>query len=417
MPATPRVAFGRDQHMLAESGQEMTTQWTTIRGWLGAGRRTHRPPRSGRKAGHRIIVAPLAAGVAASVAVGVGLSMARIARERRAKRDLRLGLLAGESLGSGLQRMALGQLDLVLSLLGGGESTPDERAVHETRKALKRLRALLRLLEPALDRGAYERESSAVRDAGKRLAVARDAEVMLETLDNLIKRHPRRLTGQGGVIRLRATLLAERERARRETLSDPRAQVQVLAELRACRVRVAAWQLTEHGELELVQAGLLHLYRQGDKRRRRATRAKKTDIHRMHEWRKRVKDLRYAAEMLQPAKDGAQRTAPKGKRSRARHERLRKDRAWLKRMARRADELGEVLGEDHDLAVLALRIEREAEGPDNKGATKRARKALLKLIAERRRKLQRRALREGKRLYEPGAKQLMRHVRGAHRAR
>jgi hypothetical protein len=69
-------------------------------------------------------------------------------------------------------------------------------------------------------------------------------------------------------------------------------------------------------------------------------------------------------------------------------------------MARRADELGEVLGEDHDLAVLgelARRCGRGAGAAPRLG--RRPRKALLKAIAKRRRKLRRRALKDGKRLY------------------
>lgn len=306
-------------------------------------------------------MAPLVASVAASVAVGMGVSLAKLARQRRSKRARRLGLVAGEGLSSGLQRMALGQLDLALEILGSGESAPNEKAVHETRKALKRLRALLRLLQSELDAGAYRRESDALRDAGRKLAGARDAEVMLATLDELIERHPRKLTGRGGVIRLRAALLAERERARGQTLGDPAARAQVLAELHACRVRVAAWRLPERGELRLVEAGLLRLYRQGERRRRRAAHAKQGDVLRMHEWRKRVKDLRYVTEMLKPDEDPAKRDAPESKRARRRHRHARKHAKWLAQMARRADQLGELLGEDHDLAVLGTRIEQDTE--------------------------------------------------------
>ena len=408
VPAPPAVAFGRDQHVLAEGGQQMTAKWAAIGRRLAVGRGARRPPLSRGKPGHRSIVAPLMASVAASLAVGVGASMAsKLARERRSRRDRRLGLLRGESLGSGLQRMALGQLDLALTMLGDGERIPDEKAVHETRKALKRLRALVRLLEPVLGEGAYERESAALRDAGRRLAGARDAEVMLATLEGLIRRHPRKLSGRGGVIRLRATLLTERDRARAETLGDPRTRNQVVAELRACRVRVASWQLPEHAELGLIEGVLLRLYRQGAKRKRSAERGKRGDTRAMHQWRKRVKDLRYVAEMLQPADRPKRSGAPKGKRARRRYERARMAAKRLRRLERRAGKLGEVLGDDHDLAVLAQRIE---------GDGGRGRKRLLRLIAKRRAELRKQALREGERVYGRSPEKFISRVRGAQRS-
>jgi CHAD domain-containing protein len=348
----------------------------------------------------------------ASVAIGLGVSIARLARERRAQRPRKLGAHPGEPLGAALQRMALEQLDLALDVLGDGEGAPSEKAVHETRKALKRLRALLRMLEPELDPSAYAREDAALRDAGRRLAGARDAEVMLATLDELVKRNPWKLSGRGGVIHLRAALRGKREAARRDTLSDPTTRTHVLAELRACRVRVAAWRLPERGELQLIEAGLVHLYRQGAKRRQRAARAKRAEVQKLHEWRKRVKDLRYVAEMLRPLDEQRQHAAPKGKRARRREAQARKDAAWLARMARRADKLGELLGEDHDLAVLAQLVEADAA---RARLSKKTRRTLLRLIAGRRRKLRKRALADGARLYAPSPKKLMRRVRGAHR--
>src|SRR6185437_391901 len=56
--APPRVPFGRDQHMLAEGRQQMTTQRTAIRRWLSIGGSPHRPPWRTPKRAHRTIVAP-----------------------------------------------------------------------------------------------------------------------------------------------------------------------------------------------------------------------------------------------------------------------------------------------------------------------------------------------------------------------
>ncbi len=398
--AAAGVAFGRDQHMLAQSGEPMTTNRTAIRRRLAIRGTAYRPPWGGRKAaGHRSIVAPLAATVAATLAVRVALALARSERERRSarqrQRDRRLGLTPDEPLADGLKRMALGQVDLAIELLGGGVdgAAPDVKAVHETRKALKRLRALLRLLEHELTDKTFARENAALRDIAGRLSGARDAEVMLDTLDALIASHPRKLGRRRGVRKLRERLLAEHARLELLTLGDPATRAVVLGELHAFRGRVAAWNLS-HGEgIQLVEADLAKLYRDGRRRYRRALHAKGAATVAMHEWRKRVKDLRYAAEMLERRRSGG-RPRP---------------------LARRADALGELLGEDHDLAVFAERLRagarRDAQEPWRTG--RRTRKKLLKLIARRRRKLRMRALRDGERLYRSTTKRFMRRIRHA----
>ena len=63
----------------------------------------------------------------------------------------------------------------------------------------------------------------------------------------------------------------------------------------------------------------------------------------MHEWRKRVKDLRYIAEMLQ------RREATGKGRRRRKSERRAAER--LRKLARRADALGELLGEAPEVLV------------------------------------------------------------------
>jgi CHAD domain-containing protein len=376
----------------------MTTERTAIRRGLGIRRKAHRPPWRGRQAPHRSIVAPLASTVALSVAatvfVGVGAALAKAGRDRRSarlrRRDRRLGLRPGEPLAGGMQRMALAQADLAIEMLGGGSdangqrerSAPDADAVHETRKALKRLRALVRLLGDDLGEQTTVRENVALRDIARRLAGARDAEVMLATLDALVDRHPGKLAARKGVHRLRTRLAAEHARQQRQTLGEPVALAHALGELRAFRARASAWSLNERDGIELVQDDLQRLYKQGRRRRRRAARTDGKDMHTMHQWRKRVKDLRYAAEML--------------------------DRPGL---ARRADSLGETLGEDHDLAVLAEQIRADAKRAKGSQRVGRGtRKLLLELIAKRRRKLQRRALRDGRRLYRQRPRKFVRSL-------
>ena len=387
----------------------MAANWAAIRRRLAVRRTAHRPPRGGRQLGHSSIVAPLAATIAASVvAVGVGVALAQAERTRRSakrlrKRERRFAQLPGESLPEALQRMMIGQLGLAIELLGGDlgdgsgsgtarrienvteRPTPDARAIHDTRKALKRLRALVRLLRAELGEPQYEREHAILRDAARRLAGARDAEVMVDTLDALLQRHPRKLGRRRPLIELRKRLVAEREEAARHALGDRATRGEVVCELSGLRERVRYWELAERGGMALVESDLRRLYCQGRDRMHRVGRSSigrgKGDARDAHEWRKRVKDLRYAAEIL-----------------------------GLRPIARRADQLGELLGEEHDLVVLAGLLPPPGRGPFKGKRGKRARKALLERIARRRRRLRRRALREGERLYRRKPKKFARRA-------
>jgi CHAD domain-containing protein len=403
----------------------MSANWTAVRRRLTVRRAAHRPPRRGGQLGHSSIVAPLAATIAASVvAVGVGVALAQAERTRRSakrrrKRERRFAQLPGEPLSEALRRMMLGQLDLAIELLGGAAgdvgvsdggggggggnatgggnasgswsavgSTSDAKTIHDTRKALKRLRALVRLLREELGEPAYRREHAILRDAARRLAGARDAEVMVETLDALLRRHPRKLGRNRSLIELRKRLVAERKASARHALGDRTARGEVLCELSGLRERAARWELPERGGIEIVESDLRRVYRQGRRRMRRVERSSGRGVGSAragHEWRKRVKDLRYAAEVL-----------------------------GLRPVARRADRLGEILGEEHDLAMLAGLLPAPGRAPLTGKRGKRARSALLKRIERRRRQLRKRALREGERLYKPSPKRFARRARRAH---
>ncbi len=290
--------------------------------------------------------------------------------------------------------------------------------VHETRKALKRLRALLVLLRAELGGKRYAREGSALRDCGRRLAGARDAEVMLGTLDSLVQRDPSRFTRSAAVRTLRAQLLAERNTAAAHAIHDARVRGEVIVELRAVRARAARWELRERG-FRLLAPGLEDIFTRGRRRMRVARRSAAAErpgkgfrrgkgsqhekgsrrgkhsrraeasVEALHSWRKRVKDLRYAAETLDR---GGKSYKP------------------VRRLARRADRLGEMLGEEHDLALLEARVRERSR---QFAGERKTHKRLLALIASRRRKLRKRALREGERLYRRPPRRFVRRLKRA----
>ncbi len=316
-----------------------------------------------------------AAAAGALAADGGAAGVVERARERSTRRGeveraRAFRLRRGEETADGVRRVARGQLDRAGEELdaGTGPRGDLDHAVHDTRKAFKRLRALVRLSRDALGDEAYRRENAIFRDAGRRLSSTRDAAVLVQTLDGLAERYRDELD-DGAFAGLRDALASEAEAASR-ALADDRATVDaVQGTLEAARRRVGGWPLPDDGDRAMLAPGLERIYRRG----RRALKAARQDpdTETLHELRKRAKDLWHAAQVLRPA-------APKA----------------MKELGRRAHALSDVIGDDHDLAVLrAAARERHATLAPGELAL------LEGLITRRRARLQHRALAHGRRVY------------------
>jgi CHAD domain-containing protein len=307
---------------------------------------------------------------AATAATAAAAAAGKVAHDRlsskRAKRTYRF--LEGEPLPDAARRVAYGRIDHALDELSGKSDSDAETAVHEARKDMKKLRALLRLFRDELGDEAYRSENEAFRGVARRLSGARDADVMLGTLDRL-----RAATGSELSSKVHSGLrraLKEHRRSlegtaagRRRTLNEAR------ADLKEARSRVESWQLGEDA-FGSIEPGLRRTYRRG--RRSMQTAEQQPSTENLHEWRKRAKDHWYHLRLLRDSWPG-----PMGA------------------LADEADTLSECLGEDHDLAVLAdAAREREGAlgGPGGLEELERA-------VGRRRDELQSHALELGRRLY------------------
>jgi CHAD domain-containing protein len=286
-------------------------------------------------------------------------------------------LRPGEGAADGVRRIARGQIDFAADELDGKGDGDLDSAVHESRKAFKRLRALVRVSRDALGDEAYRRENTIFRDAGRRLSAARDAAVMVETLEGLTARYRTELADDA-FSGLRDALADEAAAASARLADDRGAVEEVQGALAAARRRVAGWPIDDDGGLELLEPGFERIYRRG----RRALKAarKDHDTEQLHELRKRAKDLWHAAQILRPA-------APKP----------------MKKLARRAHALSDLAGDDHDLAVL------RAAARERHATLARGELALLEGLIDRRRgRLQRKALSRARRVYARKPRKLAR---------
>jgi CHAD domain-containing protein len=230
-------------------------------------------------------------------------------------------------------RIARGRIDDAAEQLSG-HARDRAAAVHEARKDLKKLRSLLRLARPALGSKLYRRENGRFRDLGRALSDARDAEVKLQTLGALRNAG----VAADGIDEYKQALARERAAAEatEETLDE------AIAELESARDALDEWDLNGWRP---TGKGLRRAYRRGRKALA-AVRAEPSDAA-VHEWRKRSKDLWYHLRLL---RDGRPEV--------------------LAPAADRAHELSDLIGDHHDLAVLAedVKARRDEMSPTPAGA-------------------------------------------------
>ena len=180
------------------------------------------------------------------------------ARGRRGARRRRYRLRADAPLGVEILRVLNGQFDLAVDALAQSDS---EEGVHEARKALKRLRALVRLIRDEIGDDRYAHVNAELRDAGRSLAAVRDAAAIAVVLERLVA--DRADVSATEVGRVRERLRAAQARA--EPGTDARATVE---RLKTIRRELAALAIRD--ELDPLLAGLRRSARRG----RRAARAR-----------------------------------------------------------------------------------------------------------------------------------------------
>jgi len=272
----------------------------------------------------------------------------------------------GESVREGLRRIAHEELSSAAAGLRQATARTRDGAIHEARKSVKKVRAILRLMRGELG-DMYRIENRRLREVSRRLSLYRDGAVMIETLDQLAERRKDDRSARA-LAAIRRGLVENQRRQRR----GPRmrnAMRRAGEALLAVAARVDRWRLVMDGPVALAP-GMETAYRRG-RAGFAATRRHAQPEH-CHEWRKRVKDHWYHLRLLEGRWNAA---------TRAREKSLK--------------ELEACLGEHHNLEVLSQRLAAEASaGPRSREA------ALCRgLIRESQRELRRKALSLGQRLY------------------
>ncbi len=171
--------------------------------------------------------------------------------------------------------------------------TSDTQAIHDFRKAMKRWRALLRLLEPQLG-GEARRLRNAARNVARKLSGARDVQSAIEALGELGETRGALPAG------LRRSMLDRLRRlgaAAEATTLTADMRLHLRAAIAAAEDAVGRWRLDGLAFADVAD-GLAQTYRRA---RRRVP--KDWDSARpkaLHELRQRVVEHRYQMELVEP---------------------------------------------------------------------------------------------------------------------
>lgn len=234
-------------------------------------------------------------------------------------------LKLNEPVDKGFRRIGLEQIERAQRELEGVASTSTTTAVHETRKSLKRVRALLRLFRPGLGEAIFREENARYRDIGAMLSSARDSHVLLQTALKL-ETLPGQVTNAG-----LAALKKQLQEGEAATASVPAGVVDDALARFSKAAKVFRRLKVGDGSFAIVESGLKRCYRKAldcfD-----AAYASGQDED-FHEWRKTVQQhWRHMALVA---------------------------RAWPDHFASRvaaARALSQLLGDDHDLAMLCAHV-------------------------------------------------------------
>ncbi len=266
-----------------------------------------------------------------------------------------------------VRRVVNEQMDKAIA--GLNDKRDPVNGVHTARKTFKRIRSLLRLIQPGLPREFFEKENRRFRDAGRMLSPLRDVHVQREALKEL------KLSGSNITLAFGQKLSKEEKAIHTQTLARDKA----LALLMRARKELCQWPLEELRPAHL-SCGLRKIYK---KVRTSFQTARMEPLpENLHEWRKRTKDFWYAFDLLGkflPRKMG--------------------------KLCRRTKKLSDHLGSDHDFFFIGENLRQEALARPRIELHR-----VERLLAKRRKKLQCCALRIGEKIFDEKPKRFEKRV-------
>lgn len=198
-----------------------------------------------------------------------------------------------EDFSEGLKRLMIKECNTALKEIKGADSAEKKHvAVHEARKAFKKIRACLRLVRDEV--GYYDSQNKYFRDLGRKISDIRDATANLETLDQLKEQYDSHLYANS-FDKLRKKLENYRKELVVEQFDKERRLESIHESLKEKVEKIPGWEL-KIDDFEDIRPSIERTYKRGLKGLEASRES--GEVEDFHEWRKRVKYLRYQIDVL-----------------------------------------------------------------------------------------------------------------------
>jgi len=289
----------------------------------------------------------------------------------------------GETVTEAVDRVTREQFAIALGI-ATADTDNRARAVHSSRKAIKRLRSVLRLVRGVIAPDRYDRDNQMLKLIAAELGGVRDAWVMAETLNRIL---PATDDTRESMAPLMTRLQRLFQIETREVLGNDAQVASIVEQLENVERRSRSWTVRAGSDLPLlhefasIKPGLEQVYKRGRHGMKNAIESPTDTL--LHNWRKRAKYLRHQIEALNVLHPES-----------------------LGRSEAELEMLSDLLGDDHDLAVLTNRLEDDRSlgaGIDLDG--------VAHAITDRRSDLQKRAVDVGAVCYSASADEFLATIR------
>jgi len=265
-----------------------------------------------------------------------------------------------ESLPHAIRRVYTEEIDWAVGQLARAKDR--EKAVHEARKSLKKIRGMLGLIAEPLGR-LYKTEDRYFRNVGQQLAKLRDSAVMIATFDALAAQHHE--LDPVALVNIRCNLL----RCQCEAPAEKQVAAEVSQSLATARAKAVAWPLDQL-QFPALLPDLTAVYRAGRKAHKNALSEQTAES--FHDFRKQVKKHWYHLRLFEGNLPGA-----------------------MKKRVKELRTLETVLGDEHNLAVLRERIAADVETSGDRHQIR----SFLAVLEDEGNELRKRAMKSGEQLY------------------
>jgi CHAD domain-containing protein len=292
-------------------------------------------------------------------------------------KDFRIG--PQKELGTEMKRL----LSLQLQCIRRYCLTPlksSEKNIHEIRKAIKRSRAVLKLMRDSMGYAGYYRENHLLQEHHRLFGAARELHVLRNTMKGIDERYSGLFSEAvyDEVLDLiQENLEAEKNRLKRTAVLE-----RLAASLEEPLSRIDYYHVEEEG-FEVVRRGLERIYSQG-RSSLHAAFSEHATMMQLHEFRKKGKYLYYQLELLRPAFPRV-----------------------IKAYARTMEQLTDLLGACHDLHRARMTIPELFNG---RRAPRRSLAPLFTLFEEEQVRMKREARTYSENMFVEGPQQFVSRV-------